>query len=98
MARRLSPNRSRFSSRLDRSLRAQAEPLSGQPRASASNQARQLAAAKARLHKSGFDRGDDRELCDEQTLQPVAIARPPARLFVAAYIGKTRLIDNWPVI
>ena len=48
MARRLSPNRSRFSSRLDRSLRAQAEPLPGQPRASASNQARQLAAAKAR--------------------------------------------------
>jgi pantoate--beta-alanine ligase len=57
-----------------------------------------LAAAKARLHKAGLDRVDYLELCDEQTLQPIAIARSPARLFVAAFIGKTRLIDNWPVI
>jgi pantoate--beta-alanine ligase len=57
-----------------------------------------LAAAKARLHKAGFDRVDYLELCDEQSLYPIAIARPPARLFVAAFIGKTRLIDNWPVI
>jgi pantoate--beta-alanine ligase len=57
-----------------------------------------LASAKSRLHKSGFDRVDYLELCDEQTLQPIALARPPARLFVAAFMGKTRLIDNWPVI
>jgi pantoate--beta-alanine ligase len=57
-----------------------------------------LAGAKSRLHKAGFDRIDYLELCDEQSLQPIAIARPPARLFVAAFIGKTRLIDNWPVI
>lgn len=57
-----------------------------------------LPSAKSRLHKAGFDRIDYLELCDEQTLQPIAIARPPARLFVAAFIDKTRLIDNWPVI
>lgn len=57
-----------------------------------------LAGAKSRLHKAGIDRVDYLELCDEQSLQPIAIARSPARLFVAAFIGKTRLIDNWPVI
>ena len=57
-----------------------------------------LAAAKGRLHKSGFDRVDYLELCDENTLQPIPAARAPSRLFVAAYMGTTRLIDNWPVI
>ncbi len=57
-----------------------------------------LAAAKSRLHKSGFDRIDYLELCDEQTLQPIPAARAPSRLFVAAFIGTTRLIDNLPVI
>jgi pantoate--beta-alanine ligase len=57
-----------------------------------------LAGAKSRLHRAGIDRVDYLELCDEQSLQPIAIARPPARLFAAVFIGKTRLIDNWPVI
>ncbi|MGH6891174.1 MAG: pantoate--beta-alanine ligase [Dongiaceae bacterium] len=57
-----------------------------------------LAAAKSRLHKAGFDRVDYLELCDEQSLQPIPAARAPSRLFVAAYMGGTRLIDNLPVI
>jgi len=57
-----------------------------------------IANAKGRLHKAGFDRIDYLELCDEATLQPIPIARAPSRLFVAAYVGATRLIDNWPVI
>jgi pantoate--beta-alanine ligase len=57
-----------------------------------------IANAKGRLHKAGFDRVDYLELCDEATLQPIPIARAPSRLFVAAYVGATRLIDNWPVI
>jgi pantoate--beta-alanine ligase len=57
-----------------------------------------LAKAKGRLHQAGFDRVDYLELCDETTLQPIAIARAPSRLFVAAYLGTTRLIDNWPVV
>jgi pantoate--beta-alanine ligase len=57
-----------------------------------------IANAKGRLHKAGFDRVDYLELCDEATLQPIPIARAPSRLFVAAYVGATRLIDNWPVV
>lgn len=57
-----------------------------------------IANAKGRLHQAGFDRVDYLELCDEATLQPIPIARAPSRLFVAAYMGATRLIDNWPVI
>ena len=57
-----------------------------------------IAAAKNRLHKAGFDRVDYLELCDEATLQPIPAAHGSSRLFVAAYVGATRLIDNWPVI
>jgi pantoate--beta-alanine ligase len=57
-----------------------------------------LATAKGRLHQAGFDRVDYLELCDETTLQPIPRARTPSRLFVAAYVGATRLIDNWAVV
>jgi pantoate--beta-alanine ligase len=57
-----------------------------------------IANAKGRLHQAGFDRIDYLELCDEATLQPISAARASSRLFVAAYVGATRLIDNWPVI
>jgi pantoate--beta-alanine ligase len=57
-----------------------------------------VAEAKTRLHQAGFDRIDYLELCDESSLQPIQSARAPSRLFVAAYIGSTRLIDNWPVV
>ena len=57
-----------------------------------------IADAKGRLHKAGFDRIDYLELCDEATLQPIPTAHGPSRLFVAAYVGATRLIDNWPVV
>jgi pantoate--beta-alanine ligase len=68
------------------------ELRSGQPAAPI------IANAKVRLHQAGFDRVDYLELCDEATLQPLPIPRAPSRLFVAAYVGATRLIDNWPVI
>lgn len=56
-----------------------------------------LAAAEKRLLDGGFARVDYLALCDEATLQPIARAQPDSRLFVAAFLGRTRLIDNWPV-
>jgi pantoate--beta-alanine ligase len=56
-----------------------------------------LAEAERRLRESGFAQVDYVALCDEATLQPIAQARTGSRLFIAAYVGRTRLIDNWPV-
>jgi pantoate--beta-alanine ligase len=50
------------------------------------------------LLASGFDKIDYAELRDADSLEPVGeAAKRPARLFVAARIGGTRLIDNIPV-
>ena len=57
-----------------------------------------LDAARAALLAAGFDRVDYVELCDRDTLHPLAAARPGSRLFAAAHLGRTRLIDNWPVL
>jgi pantoate--beta-alanine ligase len=56
-----------------------------------------LADATARLLQGGFVRVDYVALCDEATLAPIASAQKGSRLFAAAHIGRTRLIDNWPV-
>ena len=57
-----------------------------------------LDAAKQRLVEAGITRLDYLDLCDEANLQPLGAAIPGSRLFVAAFVGKTRLIDNWPVL
>jgi pantoate--beta-alanine ligase len=56
-----------------------------------------LDAARAELRAAGFERIDYVELCDRETLHPLAAAQPGARLFAAVHLGSTRLIDNWPV-
>jgi pantoate--beta-alanine ligase len=53
-----------------------------------------LAALKAALLAGGFGTVDYADLRDGTTLTPLDIAAPGARLFVAARIGTTRLIDN----
>ena len=57
-----------------------------------------LAAAIARLQQGGFARVDYIALCDEETLTPIDRAHKGSRLFAAAHLGRTRLIDNWPVL
>jgi pantoate--beta-alanine ligase len=56
-----------------------------------------LSAARAALDSAGF-KVDYLLLADEQTLQPLDRALPGGRLFVAARLGTTRLIDNLPVL
>lgn len=56
-----------------------------------------LCEARARLLAAGFATVDYVALCDETHLQPIDRLAPGARLFVAAHLGRTRLIDNWAV-
>lgn len=57
----------------------------------------QIASIEMGLIAAGFDTPDYVALCDAETLQPVNKITRPARLIVAARIGKTRLIDNFAV-
>lgn len=63
---------------------AQAEPL--------------VAEGIAALTAAGFGPVQYLEVRDAQTLQPVERAEREARVLVAAYLGKTRLIDNVAVV
>lgn len=56
-----------------------------------------LQAARDDLATAGFDPIDYVALCDAETLRPLASLDRPARLLAAARLGKTRLIDNFPV-
>ncbi|MFC7497684.1 pantoate--beta-alanine ligase [Enterovirga sp. GCM10030262] len=57
-----------------------------------------LGAARERLAAAGFDPIDYVELRDAGTLAPLATLDRPARLLAAARLGRTRLIDNLPVL
>ena len=59
---------------------------------------KQIAAGKQALLSAGFERVDYLELRDAETLAPVEALAKPARLLGAVWLGKTRLIDNWPVV
>lgn len=57
-----------------------------------------LAAYKNKILSTGFDHLDYLELRDAYTLQPVVNPQgQTARIFVAAHVGSTRLIDNIPI-
>lgn len=57
-----------------------------------------LESVRARLTAAGFASIDYVELRDAESLTPVADAARPARLLAAAWMGRTRLIDNMPVV
>jgi pantoate--beta-alanine ligase len=50
------------------------------------------------LVEAGFGPIDYVTLASSETLTPLDRAVTPCRLFAAAYLGRTRLIDNWPVL
>lgn len=52
---------------------------------------------RAALQRAGFDKLDYLELRAADDLQALAAVVRPARLFVAAWLGSVRLIDNVPV-
>lgn len=57
-----------------------------------------LDTVRARLAAAGFASIDYVELRDAESLAPVTSAARPARLLAAAWMGRTRLIDNVPVV
>lgn len=57
-----------------------------------------LAWGQDRLRSAGFDRIDYLELRDAANLQPLEALTAPARILVAAFLGRTRLIDNIAVV
>jgi pantoate--beta-alanine ligase len=55
------------------------------------------AAGRAALTEAGFTKVDYLEICDAATLTPLERADRPGRVLAAAWLGKTRLIDNVPL-
>lgn len=56
-----------------------------------------LTAVRGRIAEAGFGAIDYVELRDGETLAPITRVERSARLLVAAWLGKARLIDNVPV-
>ncbi len=54
----------------------------------------QAAWGEGQLALGGFTKIDYLSIRDSETLDPVADASKPARVLAAAWLGKTRLIDN----
>jgi pantoate--beta-alanine ligase len=56
------------------------------------------AEGRAALERGGFTRVDYVEVVDAETLAPLARLDRPGRVLAAAWLGRTRLIDNLPVM
>jgi pantoate--beta-alanine ligase len=54
-------------------------------------------AGLAELARAGFTKIDYLEACDADTLAPLTRPDRPGRILAAAWLGRTRLIDNVPV-
>jgi pantoate--beta-alanine ligase len=93
----LSPAERRIAPALQRALRALSECLVVAAPASADAVAREVERAKGTLEAAGFSRIDYLEVRDAETLEPVTNLSRPARALAAAWLGETRLIDNYPV-
>ncbi len=59
--------------------------------------AREIAWGFRQLEDAGFRKIDYIEVCDEATLRPARQINTPSRVFAAAWLGRTRLIDNWKI-
>jgi pantoate--beta-alanine ligase len=89
----LSPTERRIAPELARVLRTVAETLAREPAALA----REIEWARRELTRAGFA-VDYLEVRDASELAPVGDAAVrPCRILAAAYLGRTRLIDNFPI-
>jgi len=88
----LNPAERALAPRLNQVLREIAEKLEAGAEA-----APLLAAGGAALEAAGFAPVQYLEFRDAESLQPLMRAERPGRLLAAAYLGRTRLIDNVPV-
>ena len=86
----LSPEERRIAPTLHRALAEVAARI-------AQGAAPAAAAAQAALLQAGFTKIDYVEACDAETLRPLEARDRPGRVLAAAWLGKTRLIDNEPV-
>jgi pantoate--beta-alanine ligase len=88
----LSADERRRAATLPRLLRAAAKLL-----AEGSPAPPEIEKVRRGLAEAGFQKIDYVTLADEAELQPLDTPTPACRLFAAAWIGRTRLIDNWRV-
>ena len=93
----LSPAERRIAPALHRTLRDLCESLVAAAPVSAEVVAREVDGAKRALEAAGFTRIEYLEVRDAETLEPATELSRPARALAAAWLGDTRLIDNWPV-
>ncbi|MCB9928385.1 MAG: pantoate--beta-alanine ligase [Alphaproteobacteria bacterium] len=88
----LSPAERAIAPALNRAMRAAATAIrTGTPPADA------LAAAAKAILAAGYDRVDYLEARRQSDLSPSFAPGEPARIFAAAFLGTTRLIDNIPI-
>jgi pantoate--beta-alanine ligase len=86
----LSPNERAAALALPRTLNSIAQRLSQSP----GDVAQQVAWGLDELRAAGFTKIDYLEVADVESLQPIDEVNSPARVFGAAWMGRTRLIDN----
>ena len=89
----LSPAERAAALAIPRTLNAIAERLSRSPQ----DVAQQTRWGRDQLSAAGFTPIDYVDVCDAESLQPLSAAKEPARVFAAAWMGRTRLIDNFPI-
>lgn len=90
--RHLSPDERRIAGTIPRLLASLADDI-----AAGGDIAEALISGRTALFEAGIDRLDYLECGDGETLEPVRTRVAGSRLFVAAFVGKTRLIDNWQI-
>jgi pantoate--beta-alanine ligase len=78
---------------LPRTLETMARRLAAAP----AEVAAAIAWGRDQLVRAGFSKIDYVEVCEAETLQPATEVEGACRVFAAAWIGRTRLIDNMPI-